>query len=109
MEKLKSGSALNGLDNAMWLRDLSQAAINATSKHEFVVVSYLALKRTHRNFFRSAVIDHDKANEKSGPKCKIKLHFLFLQISEEKLQILLEQRQLRSIDYLTIDLLRNQY
>ncbi|KAG4411293.1 hypothetical protein IFR04_015565 [Cadophora malorum] len=81
VEKLKSGSALNGLDNAMWLRDLSQAAINATSKHEVVVVSYLALKRTHRKFFRSAVIDHDKANEKSGPKYLLRNQYKTLEIS----------------------------
>lgn len=109
VEKSKFGSAMNGLDHAMWLRDLSRAAIDATSKHEVVVVSCLALKRTHRNYFRSAVIDHNKINEKPTPKDKIKLHFLFLQISQEKAQILLEQRQLRDNDYLSMNRVQDQY
>ncbi|KAH7419660.1 hypothetical protein BKA64DRAFT_716106 [Cadophora sp. MPI-SDFR-AT-0126] len=99
VEKLKSGSSLSGLDYAFWLRDLSQAAIDANSKHEVVVISCSALERPHRNFFRSAVIDHNKVHEKSRPDSNIKLHFLFLQISEKKAQPLAEQRQSRNGEF----------
>ncbi|PVH69982.1 P-loop containing nucleoside triphosphate hydrolase protein [Cadophora sp. DSE1049] len=109
VEKMKSGSSLNGLDHAVWLRELSQASIDATSKHEVVVVSCSALKRTHRNIFRPAVIDHNKSNERQHSNSKIKLHFLFLQICEKNAEILVEQRQLRDGDYMPMDLVRNQF
>ncbi|KAK0108585.1 hypothetical protein ONS95_003382 [Cadophora gregata] len=109
IEKMKSGSPLNGLDYAAWLGKLSHAAIDMSTKHELVVVSCSALKRTHRNFFRSAVIDYNKANEKSWSKSKISLHFLFLQISEKKAETLVKERRLNDGDYLPKCLVRNQF
>ncbi|KAH9215537.1 P-loop containing nucleoside triphosphate hydrolase protein, partial [Leptodontidium sp. 2 PMI_412] len=99
VEKIKSGTTLNDLDRAMWLRDLSTAATTATSDHEVVIVSCSALKRNYRRVFRSA--QHEDS--------KIRLHFLFLQMSEEKAEMLVEQRQQRNSHYMPKSSVRSQF
>lgn len=109
VEKIKSGTPLNDLDRAMWLRDLSTAATTATSDHEVVIVSCSALKRNYRRVFRSAVIEYNKGIKKQHEDSKIRLHFLFLQMSEEKAEMLVEQRQQRNGHYMPKSSVRSQF
>ncbi|KAG4432927.1 hypothetical protein IFR05_011598 [Cadophora sp. M221] len=109
VEKMKSGSSLNGLDRAMWLCDLSSAATAATSNHEVVGVFCSALKRNYRKLFRSTVAEYNKRIQKQHEDVKIRLHFRFLQMSEEMAEMLVEQRQQRMGHYMPKSLVRSQF
>ncbi len=83
------GEPLDDQDRTPWLKKLSGEAIHRLErKNERVIfVACSSLKYSHREVFRAAV-----ANSDNPPK--IKLHFIYLQMSKAKATRLVQLRQL---------------